>query len=464
MSRLSRLREAIFGAPEKSEINQGAAVVSPIYQSTGVRPSTSFLNQLTVYREDPVIHEAILQMAQQIISTGFFVTGNESYTATMPTGPKGRAWSAKEAISYWNKLNNLDEKGLQIAIELIAFGNSFWNITQDGFTNIPIEAVQQALAVNETTSIREKYFIELTATYGGKKIPFDEFAHFHTEPIGNGPMGSGIILGLIATPEAVDDVEVPSLYEIRKSQRASMKEGFRKFSFGNELWTFEGVPDGVPASDGVEATGIYALGDKLRDMPTTGQRIATNVKGNVILALPQRTQSYDKWIEQTENEFLMALANPSLKLGLEQGFTKATAEAARVLYEMKIMAHRRIIKRHIEAIWAKVLAKLGFDSDAADMRLNFGSQEIEYTPADLLAAVDKRIISADEARHILQKQMKWDISEKAPPMPPAVTPTPAPNLAAETLKLKMDNDAKLEELRLRNEQKRSKVLDRLLAQ
>ena len=197
-------------------------------------------------------------------------------------------------------------------------------------------------------------------------------------------------------------------------------------------------------------------------MPTTGQRIATNVKGDIKLALPQRTQSYDKWIEQIEDEFLMSLANPSLKLGLEQGFTKATAEAARVLYEMKIMAHRRIIKRHIEAIWAKVLSKLGFDADAADMRLNFGSQEIEYVPADVLGAVDKRIITVDEARHILLKNMKWDISEKAPPMPPA--PTPAPNLAAETVRLKMDNDAKLEELHLKNEQKRSKVLDRLLNQ
>ena len=90
MSRLSRLREAIFGIPKPAEINQGVAVISPIYQSSGVRPTTSFLNQLKVYQEDPVVKEAISQMAQQIISTGFFVTCNESYNTTMPTGPNGR--------------------------------------------------------------------------------------------------------------------------------------------------------------------------------------------------------------------------------------------------------------------------------------------------------------------------------------------------------------------------------------
>ena len=128
-------------------------------------------------------------------------------------------------------MNNLDEKGLQIAVELVAFGNSFWNITEGGFTNIPIEAVEQALAVDKTTPIREKYKLKLTATYSDKIIPFDEFAHLHTEPIGNGPMGTGIIRGLIAEPSAVDDVEVPSLYTIRKSMTCLDERRFYKIQF-----------------------------------------------------------------------------------------------------------------------------------------------------------------------------------------------------------------------------------------
>jgi len=441
---LSRLRES-FGIPKPSEIKEGALVISSTAQAIGIRTSTSFANQLKVFNEDPVIKESILQSAYQIVSTGFFTTYNEKYTFDLPrsaTDPTRR--TAKDVIDEWCKQNNLDQKLSQIAIEMIAFGNSFWNITANGFTNIPIESIDHAVAVEKSTPIREKYKLQLTMAYENKVLPYDEFLHFHTEAIGNSPMGAGIILGLIATPEPVDNVEIPSLYEIRKSTRASMKEGFKKFSFGNELWIFEGYPTGTPKSGDTVATGIYALGDSLRDMPSTGKRIATNVRGDVVLALPQRTQSYDKWIEQIDNEFLMALGNPSLKLGLEQGFTKATAEAAKDLYEMKLAAIKRVIKRLIEGVWAKVLDNSGFDGKQADMRLNFGTQEVEYTTPDLFAAVDKRIISTDEARHILLKNMKWDISETAPtlPTPPAQvapdTKATLDNLAVETAKLKKD--------------------------
>lgn len=406
MSLTSRLREAIFGAPPPKEINKGAAIFSSMSQAVGVTPSTSFANQITVYLEDPVVKESILQMAQEIISTGYFTTANEAYGATMPTGPGGKSWTAKEAIDYWSKVNNLDEKLLQIAIELVAFGNSFWNITNSGFVNIPLEAVSSAIAADPTTPLREKYNLRLTGAYGSKMVKYEEFSHFHTEPIGCGPMGSGIILGLISTPASYvtaegETVAVPSLYDIRKAVRASMKEGFTKFSFGNELWIFEGMSD----------AGINEMGPKLESMPSTGQRIVSNMPGDIKLALPQRTQSYDKWIEQIDNEFLMSLGNPSLKLGLEQGFTKATAEAARELYEMKIAALRRIMKRHIEAIWVTVLNRLGFDGQAAEVRLNFGSPEIEYKTQDVFSAVDKGVISTQEARNILTKNMKWELDK-----------------------------------------------------
>lgn len=455
MGRLSKLREAIFGAPKPSEIREGAMVISTTAQAIGVRVSTSFANQLKVFNEDPVIKESILQSAYQIVSTGFFTTYNEKYTFDLPrsaTDPARR--TAKDVIDEWCKQNNLDEKLAQIAIEMIAFGNSFWNITANGFTNIPIESIDHAIAVEKSTPIREKYNLQLTAQYESKVLKYGEFLHFPINAIGNSPMGAGIILGLIATPASVDGVEIPSLYEIRKAVRASMKEGFTKFSFGNELWSFEGYPTGTPKDGETAATGIFALGDSLRDMPSTGKRIATNVAGDIKLALPQRTQSYDRWIEQIDNEFLMALGNPSLKLGLEQGFTKATAEAAKDLYEMKLSAIKRVIKRLIEGVWAKVLDKSGFDGKKADMRLNFGTQEVEYTTADVLAYTNARIITPEEARHILLKNMKWDISEKAPS---ALTPQgESDRIATET------TDLELKALQLANEKVRREIYNRLL--
>lgn len=440
-------------------------VISPTAQAIGVRLSTSFANQLNVLNEDPVIKESVLQSSYQASGAGFFVTSNEAYTYNLPrsaTDPTRR--TAKDVIIEWNKQNNLDEKMPQIFTEMIAFGNSFWNITANGFTNIPIESIDHAIAVEKSTPIREKYNLQLTAQYESKVLKYGEFLHFPINAIGNSPMGAGIILGLIAIPASVDDIEIPSLYEIRKAVRASMKEGFTKFSFGNELWTFEGYPTGTPKDGDTAATGIYALGDSLCDMASTGKRIATNVAGDIKLALPQRTQSYDRWIEQIDNEFLMALGNPSLKLGLEQGFTKATAEAAKDLYEMKLSAIKRVIKRLIEGVWAKVLDNSGFSGAQADMRLNFGTQEVEYTTADVLAYTNAGIITPDEARHILLKNMKWDISETTPTLPTpsaqVAPPTPADvaKVATETAEIK------IADLKLSNEQAREQLYARLLKQ
>jgi hypothetical protein len=196
-----------------------------------------------------------------------------------------------------------------------------------------------------------------------------------------------------------------------------MKSGFEKFSFGNELWSFPEMPDDQ----------VAALNDKIAIMSETGERVVSNYKGEISIAIPERTQSYDKWIEEMHNEFFMALANPSLKLGLEQGFTKATADTAREMFEMKISSMRREIKRNIEALWAKVLENYGFDGEAAGIKLNFGSVEIQYAVSDIFGAVDKEIITPDEAREILKKYARWDIEGPAPTPKPEPAPMIAPN-------------------------------------
>jgi len=418
------LSEALFGTPkEPKPISEGTAIFHVVEQAYGVRMDDSFASQVKVYREDPVVGESIRQSAQEIISTGIFTTIDKEYKTDLPT-PDGKGrWTAKEAIDVWNRDNDIDTKVLQMAIEIIAFGNTFWNITTGGFVNVPIESIEKAKIHKKGVPLREQYNLETTAVFGSKTLKFGEFVHGAMEKIGKGALGTGgIIQGLIKVPDAIGDLKVPSLYEIRKAVRASMKEGFVKFSFGNELWYFEDMSD----------EKLTEISEDIEEMGSTGVRIVSNKKGDIRLAVPQRTQSYDKWIEQVHFEFLMALANPSLKLGLEQGFTKATAEAARELYEMKIAAARRIIKRMLEGVWRKVLDKLGFDGEAANPRLHFGSQDIEYVTADVFAAVDKRIIKRSTAQAILRKYMKWEIpdddvpDEKPEPAAPAPVPGPEP--------------------------------------
>jgi len=364
-----KLKEAIFGIPkEEKPIKEGSAVIGTV---------------------------------KQVVSTGIFTTMNEDYTTRLPNH-KGEEWNAKEAIDYWNKKNNLDEKILQIAIELTAFGNSFWYIGDNGFTNIPIEAVLKTKPISKTVPVQEKYNIQLTGSYGSKEIKHDQFIHFKVNTIGSGAFGTGVIAGLLEKP----DSNTPSLYDIRKSVRASMKTGFEKFSFGNELWVFEGLSDDK----------IEEIGKKITEMSNTGNRIATNVRGDIRLSVPQRTQSYDRWLETIENEFLTALANPSLKMGPERGWiTKASAETAAAMFEYKIAAMRRTIKRQIEALWCKVLDELGFDSEKADIRLNFGAEEIKLDFEQVLAAVQAGIISREEARKYLIKIAKIELSSEEVP-------------------------------------------------
>ena len=398
MGRLSNLKEAIFGVPEKKEVKEGRAVLGDIDQDYGVRLPTNFRSQAKIYNEDPCIKESILQMAQEVCSTGFFTTISKDYNVVLPKPEGDGNWSAKQAVDYFNKENDMDAAQLLIAIELIAFGNSFWHI-QNGFTHIPIEAIQQVSPRTKTTPIYKEYNLKLTQKYKAKVIPWGEFIHFRTNISGYAPLGTGIILGLIAQP----DNETPSLYTIRKSVRASMDEGFRKFSFGNELWVFDGLADDK----------IEEMSENIAKMKSTGKRICTNVKGDIKLAIPQRTQSYDKWIEQIRDEFYMSLGNPSLKLGLEQGFTKATSETAKELYEMKIASLRRIIKRLVEAVWNKVLTEWGFDAEKAQVRLNFGSEEVEYEVKDILTAEAQTIITKEEARKLLREYAKWKLEEES---------------------------------------------------
>lgn len=423
MNPFKRLKEGFF--PSKKTIGDGTAVLGTVEQSYGVRLKTSFRDQLTVFNEDPVIKESVLQFAEQVVSTGIFTTLDEYDTKLpVPEDAKGYApgaqWTAKECIDNWNRANNLDGKILTIAAELDAFGNSFWNIT-DGFTYIPIEAVDWAQPKTKTKPIRDEYNLKLTGYYSMKELLFGDFVHFSHNTIGTAPFGTGILYSLIQIPQAsiLTKKAVPSLYELRKAIRASMKEGFEKFSFANELWSFEGLSD----------TKTKEVGEKLTKMASTGQRIATNVKGSIGIAVPQRTATYDAWIKTMEDEFLMSLANPSLKLGLEMGFTKATAEAAQEMFESKIESLRREIRRQIEAVWIQVLTSCGFDPFKANVKLHFGSPEVEYETDDLFKAVEDQIISKEEARTILRESMKWRLESitpvtiPAPPVEPAKVPT-----------------------------------------
>ncbi|MGB9856097.1 MAG: hypothetical protein ACPLKS_06105 [Caldisericum exile] len=404
---INKLKESLFGVPKQPmpTVQQtGKAVLGTIEQSYGIYQVPTFRDMVTTFWNDPILREGITMLAEQVVSTGFYLTANPSYAFTIDNK------AALDVIKEWCDENNIDTKLLEIAVELRAFGNSFWRIDpQYGFQKIPIESVWRAVPVDSVTPLQVKYNIQLTPLYGSVIIPYGEFIHFRTNVTGyRAPLGMGVIYSLLTKPVDSNGETAPSIYDIRLQMRKSLHEGFRKFSFGNELWVFEGMSN--------EDFDSQKIAEQIAKMKSTGNRIATNTKGRIELAIPERTQTYDMFIEAMNNEFFMALADPSLKLGLEKGFTKSTAVVAGEFYKNKIAQLRKCIKQTFEDLFKVILDKMGYDGKKAEVVMNFGPEEVpKYEPKDIFNAVQLKIIDVPEARKLLNKYLKWDLEAKELP-------------------------------------------------
>jgi hypothetical protein len=398
-TRFESLKDAVFGIPKDTvEIKKTkVAVLGAVEQNYGIYQIPSFRDQVTVFWNDPLLKEATTMFSEQVVATGFFLTSNPDYTEVL----NGK--TALQVILDWCDENNIDTKLMEISIELKAFGNSLWRITDDGFVKIPIEAVWHAVRIAPDIPLQAKYNLQLVPIYGGFVLPWGQFIHFRVGVTGyHAPFGQGVIYGLLAKPLDSLGHVAPSIYDIRLGMRSSLHEGFRKFSFGNELWCFEGMSN--------EDFDAQKIGENIAEMSSTGNRIATNAKGEIHLAVPERTQSYDEFIKQMRDEFMMSLADPSLKLGLEQGFTKATSITASEVYKYKIATMRKTIKEQFEDLFKQILNNLGYDGKEAGIKMNFGPDETaEYNIVDIFSAVKMGIILKDEARHLLSTYHKWDI-------------------------------------------------------
>lgn len=406
MGIIQKLRESIFGVPKEPipTVQQtGKAVLGVVEQTYGIYQVPSFRQMVTTFWDDPILREAIQMMAEQVVSTGFYLTGNPEYKLTL----NGK--SALDVIKEWCDENNIDTKLLEIAIELRAFGNSFWRIDEQyGFVKIPIEAVWRAVPIDSTTPLQVKYNIQLVPLYGSEIIPWGEFIHFRINVTGyRAPLGIGVIHSIIQKPVDSDGNTAPSIYDIRLQCRRSLHEGFRKFSFGN-------IYIGLPGMSNEDFTSQNIAG-QISKLSSVGNRIVTNTDVKVQTEVPQRTETYDKFIQTMQDEFYMSLGDPSLKLGLEKGFTKSTALVASDFYKNKIANYRKCIAQQFEDLFKQILNKLGYDGVKAGIKFNFGPEETpKYSAKDVFTALQMKAIGRKEARHLLRTYLKWDIPEDEP--------------------------------------------------
>jgi hypothetical protein len=396
----------------------GKAVIST-FQSSGSSPTSTFAEQIKVFKKDSIVRESIIHTAMEIIGTGIFTSTNEKYGLVLAKPKKDNEpsvqWTAKEAIDFWNQENNLDEKGLTVAIEMVAYGNSFWKITPSGLQVIPIDAISRALPNSKEKPITEAYDLELSGVYTPNKIKWGEFVHFRVNVTSSSsPFGTGIIVGLIETY----DEDAPSLLDTRNTIRTALAAGFAKFGNPNEIWSFPDLSDEA-LGDGTSAGAEGGVSKSVKDLPDTGSRLTVNTPATITTAQTRRDTGWEAFISQMADEFIMSLGDPSLKASIESGFTEASIRGSIELFRKKILAFRRAIKRIVESMWSKVLKEYGFDPEQAQVKLNFGAEEIEWVITDLISAVEKGIVSKDEARQVLMKKVRWELTGSAP-----ITKTP----------------------------------------
>ena len=399
-SRWASLRETIsglFATPEQpTELKKSVTVIiNSTEASMGERPSTTFADQVLTFKSDALLREGCIETAEQILGQGFYVIQDEKYTFA-PNGV-----TAKQVIDEWNRLNNADGALSILLIDLVAFGESIFLLNSGGFVHLPIECIAKAVPVDKATPIREKYNLETTPSFGSKKINWGEFVSYKIYNISNSPFGEGCIASIMRRPAP----EIPSLMELRNSIRKNLDLSFKKQGSANELWSFD-CPD----------ASIKELQEKINKMSETGNRIASNVKGTISIAIAERATSFDVWLKTVSQEFLQALSNPTLRLGIESYYTKASAEVGAHLFEFKIGSIRRMVQREFEIVWNSVLTKRGYDAQKAGIRMIFGANEpAEYVIADIFTAVEKELLSKEEGRNLLIKQCRWRIESAKPP-------------------------------------------------
>lgn len=440
-TRIQNLKEFVLGSNPK----HGKVIISKM-QAYGTRPSSTFKDMVEVFEKDAIVRESIVHMAMEVVSGGIFTTINDNYKLTLPNGD-GESWNAKEAIDYWNLTNNMDEKLLSIAIELIGYGNSFLYTTPTGLKFINIESIGRALEHKKNVPIIEEYDIELTGTYYGKKLKWGEFIHFRSNVTSSSePFGTGVVTGLIESY----DSDTPTLLEVRNSIRESMKGGFERFGQPNEVYSFPELGD----------EKLDKVAKDIKAMSNKGNRLTVNTKASIENSLPERVRGYDEWVKQMFDEFIMALGNPSLKASIESGFTEASIRGSIELFQKKVQSIRRIIKRLVEELWNNVLTEYGFDPKQAQVRLNFGSEEVEFTTVDIMNAFEKGVITREEARTMLREKIKWKLESEEIEEEPTPEPEPEPIPVISKESLKESKEAELVDVALK--EKKLKLMDTIM--
>jgi hypothetical protein len=373
--------------------NASRGVLIPVWKTSfGENPPVSFEMLIKAYVSDPAVKAAVDFLADQTVGVGFYTT------ADIP--------EAKEIVDNFNENINLDDLLMQIAREIVAFGNSF-------VEKIEVEKLEE-LRVLPLTSIekiiRDKYGIvqgyKQTINFGGATLNPQRIIHFRWNQVNGEAFGTGIIRCLLESLNFGNQETRPSFLAMKASLEKSMITIIQKFAGPTEIWKFPGVADEIVK----EYAGI------LRSMPREGARFVVNTPTEVEVVSVDPRSRFEAYLEHIWNQHCLGLQTPLLKLFTTPGFTEASANAAIEIAERKIVALQRFIKRVVEKeIFAVIVRQAGFEPVEANVRLHWGlPQKPKVETGDLLKAFELGVISIEELRKMLVKT-GWELWEAANP-------------------------------------------------
>jgi len=397
-----------------------AKALKPSKEGVGEPPRITFKKQIEAYFKDAAARDFVDVLAMQAVGMGFYTT-----YASQEKYPK--AEDAKNIVDAFNEDNDIDDLLQDTGRELVATGNSLWQLlTPESVKNvlhIPIVSFERVFTNEflkfEETEFTRKQKIQLgfkqTAEYGGNIVPPDSVWFFRLNTLDGSGWGSGVMRVLLEeyswqeydknTGQYTTRTR-PSLLEIKAKLDLDLIEIFEKFAGPLEAY----VTEDKKLAEKIEA--------ELKTMPKYGGRLVASGKGGLDIKTPplEPRARFGDSIEYLWNQFCLGGLTPLPKLFTTPGFTEASAKAAIDIADRLILPTQRLIKRHVEALWRKVIvaADSGLDPVKASVRLNFGAPETpEVVTADLIHAAELGLIRSEEFRKNAVK-FGWELWEASP--------------------------------------------------
>ncbi len=384
MSILARLVEAV-----REKVSRAQGLVLPAWsEKRDIYFPISNSVIVNLYKADPAARAAVDFLADQAVGMGFYTT------AKVPR--------AKKIIDEFCEQVNMDLLLQQTAREVIAGGNSFWEkVTPQSLDELHILPLTSMQSITRT-KYGEILGYNQGATYGGGKLPPERIIHFAWNRVDTEPTGFGI-LSTLASPLQTGGESRPSMATIKAGVEKSMFKIFKKYAGPNELWNFPKLKE-----ERLRATRSEVLA-----IPEEGSRFVTNAESASVQVIATDPRAkFDSYIDYLNDEYILGLQTPLVKLFTAPGFTEASANSALAIAERKVVALQRFFKRTIEfEVFDLVLEQAGLSPLRAEVRLNWGMPErLDATCADIINATTSGIVEIPEARAML-KEMGWRIEE-----------------------------------------------------